>query len=342
MQVILTLLVLLCLALPTLAAPPHYRVTDIGPAFDRFGERVSVNNKGQVTGTSLVSDAGHHVSGNIPTCAFLWQHGRRTLISPTSGFSATYVGAINDSGQIAGTLNDTTDGATLVIDNHAFLWESGKMQDLGDDAPFAVTTGEAINNQGEIVGSAKGSARPVEDDDRLTEPHAFLYSHGAIRDLGQGAAYGINDKGQIAGEIEFEATLWQNGQAQDLGISGRAVAINNQGSILIRKNDRTPVSVSYLWENGASHPLLLFSKTSHCTAKAINDRGQIVGGSQVRDFQGLCALLWQGGRVYDLNKFIPAKLGWTLDGATGINNKGQIVGYGTFHGQDHAFLLTPR
>ncbi len=49
---------------------------------------------------------------NLPCRACLWQHGRTTIVPPASGFSATFMKAINARGQIAGTLNDTIDGAT--------------------------------------------------------------------------------------------------------------------------------------------------------------------------------------------------------------------------------------
>ncbi len=44
----------------------------------------------------------------------------------------------------------------------------------------------------------------------------------------------------------------------------------------------------------------------------------------------------------DLNSLLPSGSGWNLGGATGINDSGQIVGYGIDNGQDHAFLLTPQ
>jgi probable HAF family extracellular repeat protein len=42
-----------------------------------------------------------------------------------------------------------------------------------------------------------------------------------------------------------------------------------------------------------------------------------------------------------LNRLIPANSGWVLGEANGINDLGQIVGYGTIRRQTHAFLLTP-
>ena len=48
-----------------------------------------------------------------------------------------------------------------------------------------------------------------------------------------------------------------------------------------------------------------------------------------------------GARMQDLNRLIPTNTGWVLLQANGINDAGQIVGYGTIRGQDHAFVLTP-
>jgi hypothetical protein len=38
---------------------------------------------------------------------------------------------------------------------------------------------------------------------------------------------------------------------------------------------------------------------------------------------------------------IPTGTGWVLGEATAINDAGLIAGYGSVHGEDHAFLLTP-
>jgi probable HAF family extracellular repeat protein len=42
-----------------------------------------------------------------------------------------------------------------------------------------------------------------------------------------------------------------------------------------------------------------------------------------------------------LNTLIPEDADWNLEEASGINDHGQIVGYGLHHGQERAFLLTP-
>jgi len=45
--------------------------------------------------------------------------------------------------------------------------------------------------------------------------------------------------------------------------------------------------------------------------------------------------------MQDLNNLIDPNLGWTLTNAVGINDNGQICGYGQYGGQQEAFLLTP-
>ena len=45
--------------------------------------------------------------------------------------------------------------------------------------------------------------------------------------------------------------------------------------------------------------------------------------------------------MHDLNNLIPVGSGWLLIKAYGINDAGQIVGYGTLSGTYHPFLLTP-
>jgi probable HAF family extracellular repeat protein len=76
---------------------------------------------------------------------------------------------------------------------------------------------------------------------------------------------------------------------------------------------------------------------TYSEALAINASGtEIVGDS------GGHAFLYSGGKMRDLNTLIPRGTGWELYAATGIDDTGEIVGYGAIRGGDvHAFLLTP-
>ena len=79
---------------------------------------------------------------------------------------------------------------------------------------------------------------------------------------------------------------------------------------------------------------------SYSEAFGINAHDQIVGtfGSYTNPH----AFLFTGDQLLDLNSLTPANSGWTLLSATGINDQGQIVGYGIGPGGNlHQFLLTP-
>jgi probable HAF family extracellular repeat protein len=82
-------------------------------------------------------------------------------------------------------------------------------------------------------------------------------------------------------------------------------------------------SRAFLWQNGTMLDLgTLGGPSIGSTANAINNRGQVVGGSGTAsgDFH---AFLWQDGTMTDLTPLIK-----TFSSAQSINNRGQIVGIG--------------
>jgi probable HAF family extracellular repeat protein len=83
---------------------------------------------------------------------------------------------------------------------------------------------------------------------------------------------------------------------------------------------------------------------AHSRATDVNALGQIVGfASTFANFPtfGGAAFLWENGTMHDLNQLIAPGSGWDLRSAEGINDSGQITGYGIIGGETHAFLLTP-
>jgi hypothetical protein len=67
----------------------------------------------------------------------------------------------------------------------------------------------------------------------------------------------------------------------------------------------------------------------------------VVGFADASDNSEHAFISTGGGLIQDLNALIPAGAGWVLGEATDINDAGEIVGYGSVHGQEHGFLLTP-
>lgn len=81
---------------------------------------------------------------------------------------------------------------------------------------------------------------------------------------------------------------------------------------------------------------------SSSRADGINALGQIVGMSTLPGDLAMHATIFElGASPVDLNNLIDPLSGWTLQEATAINAKGDIVGYGKFNGQSLAFLASP-
>jgi len=78
------------------------------------------------------------------------------------------------------------------------------------------------------------------------------------------------------------------------------------------------------------------------SAAAINGAGLIVGDSEITpgNLTSHAFSMTSGGTMTDLNTLIPGNSGWTLLGATGVNDLGQIVGYGSINGEIHGYVLT--
>ncbi len=315
----------------TPSAQSRYTITDLGTLGGPTTKALGINENGQAVGASQ--------SGSV-LYAFLWDDGTLTNLGDLGG-QGSWAYDINDAGQVVG-------GSPLGGgNNHAFRWQTNAMQDLGT---LGGTTSYAfeINNAGQAVGYAC-----CAPDTYLS--HAVLWGSGGIVDLGDldplwpaiSAAYGLNDAGQVVGgsydaSANFHAFLWQNGSMQDLGTLGgdysSAEAINANGQVVGTARLANSTPHAFLWQNGSMQDLGALT-WDQSIAYDINDKGQVVGALQTG--QTSHAFLWANGQLQDLNSLIPANTGWVLQEARAINNKGRIVGFGTFNGQTRAFLLKP-
>jgi len=163
----------------------------------------------------------------------------------------------------------------------------------------------------------------------------------------QSGAMGINEIGQVVGWAfgirgDSCAFVWDSttGMRELPGDFSSARAINNQGQIVGWTSTCGGCQGrAAMWEDGALTDL------GPGYALAINNLGQVVGYIWGRDPMGQDynrAVLWEGGTMTDLNTLLSDGSGWTLIGAEGINDAGQIVGYGTSpDGFTHGYLLTP-
>lgn len=310
----------------------NYDIVDLGTLGGTESRANGINSIGQVVGRSNVSGGGHH--------AFLYTGGAMTDLGTLGGvYSEAF--SINDAGQVVGQAN-------LLGSSYfkAFLWQSGTMTNLGTLGGVS-SSGRSINLSGQVTGDATITGEYAR---------AFRYEGGSMSSLGlpagytASAAYGINNSGVIVGWLETtgirRAFLW-SGTMTELGaVAGYpktyAFAVNTAGHVVGRATDDAESSaVAVLWNGGVATTLgTLGGSGPQIGAYALNNTGAVVGESMTSGGQ-LCAFIWRSGEMTDLNTQVDPNLGWELTRATGINDLGQVVGYGTKSGQTRAFLMTP-
>lgn len=299
-----------------------------------------INNLGQVVGFGTTLTGQTH--------AILWSNGQIHDLG-TLGGTYSYARAINDSGQIVGGAY-TTGNAAL----RATQWIDGHILTLTD---FGGRSSEAysINSSGSIAGysdSYSGATGVLWTDGKPSQLQSLTGTPWRLF-----GANGINEAGEVVGSAYLpskgapHAVSWAQGIGTDLGTLGgsssNAFAVNDAGEIVGVSDIAVGSSAQHatVWRNGVAHDLGTLGGY-YSDARDINNSGQIVGltYSPTTDRDGSLAYISDGLSMTDLNTLIsnvdnPFR---SLYMASGINERGQIVGTGTtVNGQYHAFLLTP-
>jgi len=204
-----------------------------------------------------------------------------TALSPLqSGLPAGDGGqarAVNANGDVVGQAHYETSTGTVVL--YACLWTPSDIANGGGPTNLGMASGGptgfyaevayGINDSGEVVGYGEDSSGEV----------GFVYnynSNGTMTDLGNYAAFAINDNGLVVGDNPSGGFVYNssNGTTTSLGGNGGANAININGQVLgtydggpcLYQQVGTTWAVTYLGGSGIG-------------ANAINDSGEIAGVS---------------------------------------------------------------
>ena len=227
---------------------------------------------------------------------------------------------------------------------HATVWQGSFKRDLGTLGGVNSSAFGSPNAVGQVVGEAETAHSDPNGEDycgffasgaRLsgTTCLGFLWQAGRMTPLStlggyNGAANAINSRGQVAGNAETATT--------DVTCPPYDPA---QGQYQVLQDK--PV----VWENGHIKELPTYGGDPDGFAIAINDYGQVAGGSGVcatfNVINGLYllpvhALLWDHGKVTNLGS-----LGGNFGNqAHGMNNRGQVVGVSDLAGDAvfHGFV----
>lgn len=321
------------------ASRPRYEIVDLGtaPGGSYPVQGTDINNSGQLTAYALAS--------NLHYRACVFENG--ALRDLGIGTNGSYPRRINQAGQIIGHFDTDRDPITRGRD-HAFLFSGGTVTDLSVLFGRYVAVG-GINSHGHIVGNAE------TDDGSSIVP--FIYSNGVFVLAGSANSQfiDINDAGLILGTISYPGTkpdeslpraaLFRPGRVVDLGVPRGCIwslgwRLNNRGDVM--GHAATFDNFGRAFVSRGKHLRVVRPLRGDLVTflHDLNNAGQAVGDSSVPDY-GVRAILWEDGQTRDLNRMIRKNSGWELHVAFGINDRGQIVGTGSFAGDYRGFLLNP-
>jgi len=301
-------------AIADLGGLPGYLCGPGGQArFDTLA--YAINATSQVAGTSWTGppDCGQAVFGSANFHAALYGQGPvddlgAALDAALFAYTSTNLLlvsdalGINDAGRIVGRAVDASDTY------HAWLFDT-EYHDLGALHPgYALCSPSQINNRGQVVGSCQAND--------FSGVRGFLHT-------GNAPLAETDDVGAFSG-----------------GTNTFAVAVNDLGVVVGAAQLATGETHAFrLGTGGSFDDLGALDSGTNSSANAINDANVIVGTSDTGTTQH--AVIWtHDAPAVDLNTLIDPDLGWELTSATGINDRGQIVGAGMRGGHLHAYLMT--
>lgn len=326
---------------------PAYTLVPIG--FEGFESHVvGLNDARQVTG-NLRS------AGNAQLHAYRWSYdaagGTLVEATPMDGqngntFSRPY--AISPLGVVVGEANNDS--------SRAFRWTS--------DGTTLVNLARGVASGVNATGTTVGWSSHAGNGVRAVR---FVAGDTVVEDLGSldgradtvARAWAIDVNGNVVGQSANDAgvgraTLWRNdrtlvnlGGLRD-GKPSRAAALNSKREIVgaaIVSETGTEIHNAFRWNDGTITNLGTLPAAPaavHSEARGINDSGWIVGEvTQLGNYSvgEAHAVMWIGGRIFDLDAALPAGSDWHLLSARAIDTQGDIAGVGRLGDKVRAFLL---
>jgi uncharacterized membrane protein len=335
--------VLLAVFAGTATAAPRYGIIalpELRPGDFLFP--TAINRRGDVVGYSGLNE------NELP---FVWRGGITTGLSPLPGDPEGTAFAINDAGRIVGESRPASFAGLQAV-----AWNAdGSAAPLLDPAGNFRSAASGINRHGDTSVFIQYSSDNRDVEGALVRADGSVVRAGRLESGGYSQALGINDDATIvglasfgAGERPFVKTADGAILGLDLGLAstvrafGAARAISETGMVA---GDLLLGSASsiFTWTAGGGVRDLgrpFGSAGFDANVLGLNNSGTLVGFGRVTGFAPLAWMWTENDGFLSLTNLLPNNSGWLLLGATAINDRGQIVGFGIFDGQLRGFRMS--
>ena len=293
----------------------------------------AINDNGVIAGEQNISGGGGGYWAFLSSGpSNVTPLGPRT--GPLPGYTNSQALAINNWNEVAA---DAYTGTTI---RRAILFSNGQVTDLGTLTGGGNSYSRGINDHTQVVGYAHQQGYNPQDP-RWEPGHASVWQNGApIVDL--------NDLVTGANTFELRMATAINNSGQIVGFAG-SQSQNVIRAFLLKPVCPNPLPRRRWCANPRSYSFFdlgTFENGGISYALALNNAAAAVGAAY-EDATGIgnnLAALFTHHRAIKLNELLGRLdgLNWKLLEATGINDNGEIVGWGIHNGVLRAFKLTPR
>jgi probable HAF family extracellular repeat protein len=318
----------------------HYQFFDLGtfggPASfinPPFNVNPELSSRGTTAGASATSVSVTSTSNFFGVCggldglvqsvyhAFEWQNGTVLDLGafPPADENCSNALAVSESGDlvVGGSENEIIDPILGVKELRAVLWRSGHIKDLGT-LGGSHSLANSLNDHGQVAGFALNA---------VPDPFSFYYLAFLSSNGTQTRAFlwdknnGMRDLGTLGtGNDAFASFLNARGQVAGFAYTN---AIPNPTTGI-------PTVDPFLWDKrNGMQDLGTFGGTFG-NPTALNNRGEVIGFSNLSGDQSFHPFLWEQGNLLDLYTNTSGGNPLTADA---ISEEGEIVGAAAFPNQ---------
>lgn len=359
------------------AAAPRYHLTPLAaPAGSVNSAARAISANGKIAGEAFLTPGGDDLT---PVSYGTAAAPLTTVLAQPVGTGRGFLRGINNSGIAAGAAQDIVNNRTSAIlaglGGTAVL---GAASGFANAGATGINNGGAAAGYSMSIGifNAEGTARPISSAEGTMAATVWDVAGSATtlaNPFGNfnSLAAAINAAGQIAGAanngtggLASRAVIWSNGVGTALDTSGSdrstARALSSTGWVAGRTDQISAGTfIAAAWSDaGTRFDLAPVGNCVASDARSINTARNVVGFGQTAT-AGACGSVhpvtgvgfnsvgafWQwNGAGYDtfaINDLVVNLNGWDLAAPQGINDLGQIVGFGVDElGNTRSFVLS--